>query len=125
VDLKSLDIYQIGKAMESYLKKHFSDCIIIFGALNMFSETVRLSYDEIVGLIPFGQEQSLDESGWFCGASGFIWVINMIDGSKLQYTTMLLMDEWQENALLFYISRWDVEAKVDVYTLIKDFTKGV
>ena len=123
LNIKGMDMTQIGRIMESYIKDCFADCTLRVADNGLFSEVARLAHDEINHLLIQSDEQKLfNGDEWFNGASGLV-DLNSSDGSLEECTAMLILDEQQEQALYLYVSRWYMANEIT--TLVKDFVGGV
>jgi len=94
MDVKGLDMSQISKIIEVYLNEYFTGCVVVTAANGIFSEVIRLAFDEIDHLIPVDQMQYFQGTEWFNGASGFVEVSNTDDGITESNTVILLLYCW-------------------------------
>ena len=125
MDIKGMDMFQIGKKIETCLLEYFSGNTILDNGCGIFSEVIRLAYDEIDHLLIQSDNEQLFNGGeWFNGASGIIELSNTKSGLVQAYTVMLIMDEPQAKALYLYVSKWDAITQDDMDILVKDFTQG-
>ena len=125
MDIQGLDMSQIGVKMEVFLTEHFTGYTVESGTNGIFQESIRFAYDEIEHLLvqPEGMKLfSGDE--WFNGASGFFELSNISNGETETFTAMLILDEFQSNALFLYASRWSATTQSEVNILIKNFMQG-
>ena len=80
---------------------------------------------EVISLIPVEQQKIYRNDEWFNGASGFIELSRISDGSKETFIAMLLMNEYQTRVLYLYVTKYEAIFNDDgLYTLVKDFTQG-
>jgi len=128
MNIKGLNISQIGKKMEPYLVKYFEG-YKIQDTGEIFMEVIRLAYDEIEHLLIHPDDNQLfvnDE--WFAGASGYIILSNpnnnSSNSSKEIYMVSLIMDEEQTQALFLYVTKWNDHTKNSESELVKNFTKS-
>jgi len=121
MDIKGLDMSQISKMIEVYLNEYFNGCVVAIDTNGIFSEVIRLAFDEIDHLIPVDQMQHFQGIEWFNGASGFVEVSNTDDSTKESHTVMLLLDEHQTKALYLYVSKGDSFTDDNMYILVKYF----
>jgi len=124
MDIKGLDMLQISKIMELYLNEYFTERVVISDTNGIFSEVIRLAFDEIDHLISVEQMQSFQRDEWFNGASGFVKVSNNNDNTTESYTVMLLMDEHQTKALCLYVSKCNATTCEYMDILVKDFMQN-
>jgi len=125
IDITGMEIHQVSNIMESYLVNYFTGFIVTYEANIIFQEVFCLAYDEIVNVIPAEQKNFYSKDGWFNGASGFIDLSSIYDGSNETYIVMLLMNEQQTQALYLYVTRFEAASNNDnPYILVKDFMQG-
>lgn len=128
MDINGLNICEISRTMESYIAQYFTGYVLISDMDGMFSEVVRLAFEEIEALIPVTHKQSYNINDWFNGAAGSIELCDINSGAKESYTAMLLMDDAQTQALYLYVMKaGELECDENII-LVKDFvcdSKGI